>query len=121
MQVRQLLLKQEQEKVRVLEEALHVLAREHHDLEKSVANSVPYYHSPPRSQSVCMSDTDVDEYFDAFDEGDDSKSDDKTVTAGSECSLATHTLTAEYLTPQSSWCDIREKHPDNQVSRRGFR
>ncbi|XP_054157908.1 oxysterol-binding protein-related protein 1-like [Oppia nitens] len=107
-EVRQMLLKQEQEKVRVLEDALHVLAREHHDLEQSLATSVSVgggigsggggnnnnhqsfgtcYHSPPaRSQSLCgMSDTttiggDVDEFFDAFDDYPDDQLSEKTIT-----------------------------------------
>ncbi|OTF72474.1 hypothetical protein BLA29_009752 [Euroglyphus maynei] len=37
---RQTLIQQEQEKVRALEEALQLLAREHHDLERSVTRSI---------------------------------------------------------------------------------
>ena len=39
-EIRQLLLKEEKEKVRVLEESLRVLATEHHDLEESIASHV---------------------------------------------------------------------------------
>ena len=114
--MRQLLLKQEQEKVRVLEDALHVLAREHHDLERSlVSNSGTCYHSPPRTQSVCMSDTtDVDEFFDAFDDSDDNT--DKTLTQSSdECALNTQSLnsmTSDYMTPVSSIAQLCPQNND---------
>ena len=117
--MRQLLLKQEQEKVRVLEDALHVLAREHHDLERSiVSNSGTCYHSPPRTQSVCMSDTtDVDEFFDAFDDADDNT--DKTLTQSSDelNSQSINTMTADYMTPMSS---IAESYPRNKDYIEGY-
>ena len=84
-----------------------MLAREHHDLERSiVTNSGNYYHSPPRTQSVCMSDTtDVDEFFDAFDDADDNT--DKTLTQSSDDlnSQSMQTMTADYMTPLSSIAD----------------
>ncbi|CAG2167979.1 unnamed protein product [Oppiella nova] len=124
--VRQMLLKQEQEKVRVLEDALHVLAREHHDLEQSLATAAgangsfngSYYHSPPRAQSVCgMSDAtgaDVDEFFDAFDDYPDDQMSDKTLTGsggGDDDDDNTHaldsyaTMTSEYMTPMASMAE----------------
>lgn len=69
--VRVVQLKQEQEKCRVLEEALNVLAREHHELEQSVVNHETG--TIPRSFSCSSSrifDTD-DEFFDAFNEDSD--------------------------------------------------
>ncbi len=85
------------------------MAQEHHDLEKSLVNSVSYYHSPPRSQSTCMSDTDIEEYFDAFDDAEDSKSDDKTLTQSSDDefnSATIQTITGDYVTPQTSMDDL---------------
>lgn len=89
--MRQHQLQQEKDKCRVLEEALSVLAKEHHDLEKSLATAP--FHSPPRQNSSvydACSDTDIDEtYYDAFDdEYDDPKDSDKTITDGSGDSLS---------------------------------
>lgn len=47
-QVRVMQLKQEQDKCRVLEEALNVLAKEHHELEQSMASHLSG--SPPSSR-----------------------------------------------------------------------
>ena len=76
-QVRVLQLKQEQEKCRVLEEALNVLAKEHHELEQSMASHLsasPSHHeqhysaiSSPRSPRFY--DTSDDEFYDAFEAG----------------------------------------------------
>ena len=49
-EVRVLQLKQEQEKCRVLEEALSVLAKEHHELEQSIASHMSP--SPPLSHNL---------------------------------------------------------------------
>lgn len=72
--VRVLQLRQEQEKCRVLEEALNVLAKEHHELEQSVANHISETGTIPRSFSCKSSrifDTD-EEFFDAdFNEDSD--------------------------------------------------
>lgn len=75
--VRVLQLKQEQEKCRVLEEALNVLAKEHHELEQSMASHLsasPSHHeqrcssiSSPRSPRFY--DTSDDEFYDAFEAG----------------------------------------------------
>ncbi|MPC34134.1 Oxysterol-binding protein-related protein 1 [Portunus trituberculatus] len=76
-EVRELQLKEEREKVRVLEESLRVLATEHHDLEESIASHVSsngssIYNTPansyvslprPRRFFDAVSD---DEFFDAF-------------------------------------------------------
>ena len=62
----------EQEKVRVLEESLHVLAREHHELEVSVASHFPAISQEKLSTSVekpVFYDSDDDEFHDAFDLG----------------------------------------------------
>ncbi|BES91885.1 Ankyrin repeat [Nesidiocoris tenuis] len=74
-EVRVIQLKQEQEKCRVLEEALSVLAKEHHELEQSMASHMSP--SPPLSRSISNAslyrrnprfyDTSDDEFYDAFD------------------------------------------------------
>lgn len=64
--IRVLQLKQEQEKCRVLEEALNVLAKEHHELEQSVVCHISETGTIPHSLSCKSSrifDTD-DEFFD---------------------------------------------------------
>ncbi|GFT99281.1 oxysterol-binding protein-related protein 1 [Nephila pilipes] len=63
-EVRMLQLKQQQERCRFLQDALHTLAQEHHELEKSFISP---FHSPPNTPHY--EDTDCDEFFDAF-EGD---------------------------------------------------
>ena len=65
--IRVLQLKQEKEKCRVLEESLNVLAKEHHQLEQSVASHISEKGHLPRK----VFDTDGDEYHDAFDNDDD--------------------------------------------------
>jgi len=75
--VRVLQLKQEQEKCRVLEEALNVLAKEHHELEQSMASHLSA--SPSHREQRCSSissprsprfyDTSDDEFYDAFEAG----------------------------------------------------
>lgn len=80
--LRTLQFNQEKEKCRVLEEALNVLAKEHHELEQSVASHISETGTIPRSLSCKSSriyDTD-DEYFDAFEEESDT---DTLVTADS--------------------------------------
>lgn len=98
--MRQHQLQQEKDKCRVLEEALSVLAKEHHDLEKSLATAP--FHSPPRQSSVyeACSDTDIDEtYYDAFDdEFDDPKDSEKTITDGSGDSNSASAEPTEYGT-----------------------
>ena len=77
LQVRVLQLKQEQEKCRVLEEALNVLAKEHHELEQSMASHMSaspshheQHHSAIRSpRSPRFYDTSDDEFYDAFEAG----------------------------------------------------
>lgn len=54
-QVFKLQLEEEKEKSRVLEEALHALATEHHELERSITSN--QYRS-------CFYDTDDDEFYD---------------------------------------------------------
>jgi hypothetical protein len=68
LQVRVLQLRQEQERVRVLEEALHVLAREHHELEQSVALSQAGS-PPPSKRNSRLFELDDDEFYDAFEAG----------------------------------------------------
>lgn len=71
--VRVLQLKQEQEKSRVLEESLNVLAKEHHDLEESIASHMSetgtliqtFSHKSPRFYDT----DDDDEFHDAFELG----------------------------------------------------
>ncbi|KAK9504836.1 hypothetical protein O3M35_009016 [Rhynocoris fuscipes] len=86
-EIRVIQLKQEQEKCRVLEEALSVLAKEHHELEQSMASHMS--ETPPLSRNhSCASlhkrnpryyDTSDDEFYDAFDAGSESET---LVTAG---------------------------------------
>lgn len=95
---RQTAIRQEQDKVRVLEEALQVLAREHHQLEQSVicdrqqsnANNPNVSMSLAASEMfsihrslssripsyAALSETTADEYFDAFDDLDDGLEED---------------------------------------------
>ncbi|XP_015913961.1 oxysterol-binding protein-related protein 1 [Parasteatoda tepidariorum] len=78
-EVRMLQLKQEQERSRVLQDALHALAQEHLELEKSIVS--PFQSTP---NSPHYQDTDCDEFFDAF-EGDypssvKDKNDDDTIS-----------------------------------------
>lgn len=64
-EVRILQLKEEKEKCRVLEESLNVLAKEHHQLEQSVASHL----SEKGGQSMkhfLQSNDDDDEFHDAF-------------------------------------------------------
>lgn len=74
--VRVLQLKQEQEKCRVLEEALSVLAKEHHELEQSMASHLSTSPSLQEHRSLISShrsprfyDTSDDEFYDAFEAG----------------------------------------------------
>ncbi|XP_064096218.1 oxysterol-binding protein-related protein 1-like isoform X2 [Macrobrachium nipponense] len=102
-EVRDLQLKEEREKVRVLEESLRVLATEHHELEESIASHVSsngssIYNTPansyvslprPRRFFDAVSD---DEFFDAFSQDDDGSN--GTLVSlpspcGSECSTNT--------------------------------
>lgn len=71
-------MKQEQEKCRVLEEALNVLAKEHHELEQSMAShlstSSPHnggasVHGHFHRRSPRFYDTSDDEFYDAFEAG----------------------------------------------------
>jgi uncharacterized protein YjhX (UPF0386 family) len=59
LQLRQKQLEEEMEKSRVLQQALHALATEHHELERSIGGK----RSPPR----CY-DTDGDEFYDCDEE-----------------------------------------------------
>ncbi|XP_045625441.1 oxysterol-binding protein-related protein 1 [Procambarus clarkii] len=120
-EVRDLQLKEEREKVRVLEESLRVLATEHHDLEESIASHVSsngssIYNTPantyvslprPRRFFDAVSD---DEFFDAFSQ-DDNGSDGTLVSlpspCGSECSTNTlvscmSSLPTDPQSPQTS-------------------
>jgi hypothetical protein len=75
--VRVLQLKQEQEKCRVLEEALNVLAKEHHELEQSMASHLStspshqeqHYGAISSPRSPRFYDTSDDEFYDAFEAG----------------------------------------------------
>lgn len=70
-EVRMLQLRQEKEKCRVLEEALNVLAKQHHDLEQSVAthlSRVDKTRTKSRSRHSFFDASD-DEFYDAFEAG----------------------------------------------------
>ncbi|XP_069689712.1 oxysterol-binding protein-related protein 1 isoform X2 [Periplaneta americana] len=90
-EVRILQLKQEQEKCRVLEEALNVLAKEHHELEQSMASHLSaspslqeqHRHSISSLRSPRFYDTSDDEFYDAYEADSDS---DTLVTAVSPTS-----------------------------------
>lgn len=102
--VRVVQLKQEQEKCRVLEEALNVLAKEHNELEQSVANHISETGSIPRSFSIKSSrifDTD-DEYFDA-DFNEDSDTD-----------TLVQTTESIFNTPSGSVLTLLEDHVSEQ-------
>lgn len=62
--MRTLQAKQLQERCRVLQDALHALAQEHHELERSIVSP---FHSSPNFPHY--EDTDCDEFFDAFEGG----------------------------------------------------
>lgn len=64
--VRILQLKQEKEKCRVLEESLNVLAKEHHQLEQSVASHL----SEKRGSQSIKDFLDDDEFHDAFNDAE---------------------------------------------------
>nr|XP_053654669.1 oxysterol-binding protein-related protein 1-like [Cherax quadricarinatus]XP_053654670.1 oxysterol-binding protein-related protein 1-like [Cherax quadricarinatus]XP_053654671.1 oxysterol-binding protein-related protein 1-like [Cherax quadricarinatus] len=102
-EVRDLQLKEEREKVRVLEESLRVLATEHHELEESIASHVSsngssIYNTPansyvslprPRRFFDAVSE---DEFFDAFSQDDNGSGGtlvDLPSPCGSECSTNT--------------------------------
>lgn len=70
-QLRQNRIQEQDERCRVLEDSLHALARDHHELEKSLSMS-QIYQSPNGCRSISMS-TDLNEYFDAFEDFDDEK------------------------------------------------
>ena len=70
-QLRQNRIQDQEERCRVLEDSLHALARDHHELEKSLSMS-QIYQSPGSRRSISMS-TDLNEYFDAFEDFDDEK------------------------------------------------
>lgn len=68
-EVRILQLKQEKEKCRVLEESLNVLAKEHHQLEQSVASHLSEKGSHPSMKNFLESNDD-DEFHDAFNDAE---------------------------------------------------
>lgn len=63
-EVRILQLKEEKEKCRVLEESLNVLAKEHHQLEQSVASHLS--EKGGQSMKHFLQSNDDDEFHDAF-------------------------------------------------------
>lgn len=60
---------QEQEKCRVLEEALNVLAKEHHELEQSLVTQASSGQRN-KTRSPRFYDTSDDEFYDAFEAGE---------------------------------------------------
>lgn len=78
--IRQQRIQDQEERCRVLEDSLHMLARDHHELEKSISTtSVLYNTAMARTVSISTVNTDLNEYFDAFEDFDD----EKTVTPSS--------------------------------------
>lgn len=67
-EVRIVQLKQEKEKCRVLEESLNVLAKEHHQLEQSVASHISEHGDGSIKNYLELNDD--DEYHDPYNEGD---------------------------------------------------
>lgn len=127
-EARMLQLKQEQEKCRYLQEALHVLAREHLELEQSITTP---HHSTQNSAVLLYSDTDCEEFYDACDEEDEDtitrneeteENDDKTIsendvfTSFPSSIASVTTLTATGGT--SKWG--RERLPVPMFSRNNF-
>ncbi|RZF34644.1 hypothetical protein LSTR_LSTR012726 [Laodelphax striatellus] len=114
--VRILQLKQEQEKCRVLEEALSVLAKEHHDLEQSMASH--FSNSPQMSrhnssvslylQSPRFYDMSDDEFYDAFEAGSISGT-ENLVTAAATPDSDSDTLVG-VLSPASSCATLVSVH-----------
>lgn len=66
-EVRILQLKEEKEKCRVLEESLNVLAKEHHQLEQSVASHLSERGGPIKN---FLESNDDDEFHDAFNDAE---------------------------------------------------
>lgn len=69
-QLRQNRIQDQDERCRILEDSLHALARDHHEMEKSISMSQLYHSAVARSMSMS---TDLNEYFDAFEDFDDEK------------------------------------------------
>lgn len=69
-QLRQHRIQDQEERCRILEESLHALARDHHELEKSLSMSQIYHSATGRSMSLS---TDLNDYQDAFEDFDDEK------------------------------------------------
>jgi hypothetical protein len=71
--LQQLQLHEANEKVRTLEEIVHVLAQQQHSFERSIGPRQNPYQSPPRLTSgdtndFVASDSECEEFFDAFEE-----------------------------------------------------
>ncbi|XP_071441573.1 oxysterol-binding protein-related protein 1-like isoform X2 [Hetaerina americana] len=136
-EVRMLQVRQEQEKCRVLEEALHVLAKEHHELEQSVVGAsqppsprslrsptpLPFdrstsHQSLRHRRSPRFYDTSDDEFYDAFDADSDS---DTLVTAASPTSDSDTLVSFPSPTPSDDFCLSpgpipKDKEPDDDSS-----
>lgn len=106
-------LKQAQEKARVLEEALHALAKEHHDLEhsflKSVRSDTTNFYSPfPSPTQGQLSNDGDDEFFDTFD-----------MTPASSCTDFAEQITSFEGQPEYFWGG-RTSLPAPAVSKNNF-
>lgn len=92
-----------------MEESLRALAVEHHDFKESIISAVPY-NSPPRFASY-LSDTDNDEYLDAYNDefnSDDANTESNFYSAkpGLDCDFDNETLSETsnvYNTPDASF------------------
>lgn len=80
-QLRQNRIQDQEERCRVLEDSLHALARDHHELEKSLSMS-QIYNSAHGCRSMSMS-TDLNDYQDAFEDFEDDIMSEKTMTPDS--------------------------------------
>ncbi|XP_037082004.1 oxysterol-binding protein-related protein 2-like [Pollicipes pollicipes] len=91
-EVRQLQLRQERERCRVLEQSLHVLATEHHQLEESLHRSLSSQAPPSQLlEQHCV--TSEDEFFDADDT--ELSDDDLTLTSCTTPSISTPATLSE--------------------------
>lgn len=72
-ELRQNRIQDQEERCRVLEDSLHALAIDHHELEKSVSMSQLYHSAHSAAVRSTSMSTDLNEYFDAFDDFDDEK------------------------------------------------
>uniref|UniRef100_A0A8D8S4F7 Oxysterol-binding protein-related protein 1 n=1 Tax=Cacopsylla melanoneura TaxID=428564 RepID=A0A8D8S4F7_9HEMI len=115
--VRVLLLKQEREKCRVLEEALNVLAQEHHDLEQSIATHM--------SRSISMASMGSQKFFDLseddtfFDAFEAELSDEDTIVSDPDSDSDSDTLQPPPL-PGEGTLPLSRSHSSSTINSNSF-